>query len=143
MADIIAAISTAQGVGGIGVIRVSGRDALAIGDHLLSCTMPLVCAHGRPTIVSLPKSRIRQYNSLSQESVYPSFVSYMKRVRIAAEPAIHGSRFFRPSINLGGEGDERFPFHAFILLIAFILRDWNCRWSCRIVYNRLDGPLSE
>jgi len=32
--NTIAAISTAQGVGGIGVIRVSGRDALAIGDRV-------------------------------------------------------------------------------------------------------------
>ena len=30
----IAAISTAQGVGGIGVIRVSGADALAVGDRV-------------------------------------------------------------------------------------------------------------
>ena len=34
MSDTIAAISTAQGVGGIGVVRISGEDAFCIAENV-------------------------------------------------------------------------------------------------------------
>jgi tRNA modification GTPase len=43
--DTIAAISTPPGRGGIGIVRLSGPDALAIGAQLLQLTAPLQHAH--------------------------------------------------------------------------------------------------
>ena len=43
--DTIAAIATPPGKGGVGVIRLSGPNALTIGEHLSSRTLQKRTAH--------------------------------------------------------------------------------------------------
>ena len=50
----IAAISTAQGIGGIGVVRLSGKDALKIAKKICNIDLtPIPCAVEIAAIVEL------------------------------------------------------------------------------------------
>lgn len=51
VADTIAAISTAPGLGGIAVIRVSGPESIAVADRIFKCTPPLPSQRTTPALI--------------------------------------------------------------------------------------------
>jgi len=67
--DTIVAISTPPGRGGIGIVRLSGPDALAIARNLLALKQPLGHAHARFTRI------LDEANTTIDEAIVTAFLS--------------------------------------------------------------------
>jgi tRNA modification GTPase len=84
--DTIVAISTPPGRGGIGIVRLSGPDALAIAQNLLALKQPLAHAHARFTHI------LDEANTTIDEAIVTAFLapnSYTGEDLV--EIAAHGS----------------------------------------------------
>ncbi len=105
--DTIVAISTPPGRGGIGIVRLSGPDALAIAQNLLALKQPLAHAHARFTRI------LDEANATIDEAVVTAFLapnSYTGEDLV--EIAAHGSPvvldyIVRRAIALGAQGGAR------------------------------------
>ena len=88
--DTIAAISTPPGRGGIGIVRLSGSDALSIAEQLVRLRSPLVPARAR--LADIPDSERDDANSRIDEALVTWFAapnSYTSEDLV--EIAAHGS----------------------------------------------------
>lgn len=72
--DTIAAISTAPGRGGIGIIRIAGPDALSIASALLQLTAPLQHARARFTRVLDPRPDASSKGETLDEAIATAFL---------------------------------------------------------------------
>ena len=88
--DTIAAISTPPGRGGIGIVRLSGSDALSIAEQLVRLRSPL--EHARARLADIPDSERDDANSRIDEALVTWFAapnSYTSEDLV--EIAAHGS----------------------------------------------------
>jgi tRNA modification GTPase len=101
--DTIVAISTAPGRGGIGIVRLSGPEALRVAERLVTLDRPLEHARARRVRVLDVDAAVEDRAKTIDEAVVTAFVaprSYTGEtvVEIAAhgEPGQRGRRGARP-----------------------------------------------
>jgi tRNA modification GTPase len=144
--DTIVAIATPPGRGGIGVVRLSGPDALLIAGRLIAHSTPLEPRHATLTTVRLPPSRQRGFG----ETRKPDATHFVER--FAAIDQVVATFFPAPHSYTGEDVVELSAHGSPVVLRAIVSAAIECgarlaepgEFTLRAFLNgRMDLPQAE